>query len=206
MKGARWIERRERPTAHCPASWSGPAAAPALPPIAWPFPLSARRPDRSGPGNTAAAGYGCSGENTPKAENTHKFGRSATLNGRRGAGVSVRAGMAAHSLPGERVLAGGPGGSLGRYDDGMSQRRRPANTARAQFAALVQQPEEQWNLDRAALLIAQEAYPDLAVEQYLRRLDALAETTRGYLPHVAGHAMWSPRRRAAGRAGGACRA
>lgn len=73
----------------------------------------------------------------------------------------------------------------------MSQRRRPANTARAQFAALVQQPEEQWNLDRAALLIAQEAYPDLAVEQYLRRLDALAETTRGYLPHVAGHAMWS---------------
>ena len=73
----------------------------------------------------------------------------------------------------------------------MSQRRRPANTARAQFAALVQQPEEQWNLDRAALLIAQEAYPDLAVEQYLRRLDALAEAARARLPRVAGHAMWS---------------
>ena len=73
----------------------------------------------------------------------------------------------------------------------MSQRRRPANTARAQFAALVQQPEEQWNLDRAALLIAQEAYPDLAVEQYLRRLDALSEAAREYLPRVAGHAMWS---------------
>ena len=73
----------------------------------------------------------------------------------------------------------------------MSQRRRPANTARAQFAALVQQPEEQWHLDRAALLIAQEAYPDLAIEQYLRRLDVLAETARACLPRVAGHAMWS---------------
>ena len=70
----------------------------------------------------------------------------------------------------------------------MSQRRRPANTARAQFAALVQQPEEQWNLDRAALLIAREAYPDLSVEQYLRRLDALAEATRECLPSAAGGA------------------
>ena len=73
----------------------------------------------------------------------------------------------------------------------MTQRRRPANTARVQFAALVQQPEEQWHLDRAALLIAQEAYPDLAIEQYLRRLDVLAEAARARLPRVAGHAMWS---------------
>ncbi len=73
----------------------------------------------------------------------------------------------------------------------MTQRKRPANTARAQFAALVQQPEEQWTLDRAALLIAQEAYPDLSVEQYLQRLDTLAEAVRTCLPSAASGAWRS---------------
>ncbi len=40
-------------------------------------------------------------------------------------------------------------------------------------------------MDRAALLIAQEAYPELSVAKYLRRLDALAEAARGCLPSTA---------------------
>ena len=46
-------------------------------------------------------------------------------------------------------------------------------------------------MDRAALLIAQEAYPDLSVEQYLQRLDALAETAQTRLPSAAGGASRS---------------
>jgi regulator of sirC expression with transglutaminase-like and TPR domain len=46
--------------------------------------------------------------------------------------------------------------------------------ARARFAALASQHENEIELDRAALLIAAEEYPALEVETYLRRLDDLA--------------------------------
>jgi regulator of sirC expression with transglutaminase-like and TPR domain len=51
----------------------------------------------------------------------------------------------------------------------------PARTARFRFAEEVARPEAELNLACAALLVAAEAYPQLAVEPYLQRLDMLAE-------------------------------
>jgi regulator of sirC expression with transglutaminase-like and TPR domain len=51
----------------------------------------------------------------------------------------------------------------------------PVFGARARFAAIVSQPDERIDLGEAALLIAAQEYPQLAVEPYLRRLDVLAE-------------------------------
>ncbi|MEO5509143.1 MAG: transglutaminase-like domain-containing protein [Longimicrobiales bacterium] len=50
--------------------------------------------------------------------------------------------------------------------------------ARARFATVVSQPEADVDLALAALLIAQEEYPQLNPEPYLQRLDLLAERAR----------------------------
>lgn len=54
--------------------------------------------------------------------------------------------------------------------------------ARQRFLQEVRQPEEQMNLERAALYIAQEEYPDLDVEEYLNALDTMADEVRDRLP------------------------
>ncbi|MGH7449678.1 MAG: SirB1 family protein [Longimicrobiales bacterium] len=54
----------------------------------------------------------------------------------------------------------------------------PARSARARFADVVSKPEPEIDLALAALLIAAEAYPQIAPEPYLRRLDELAEHAR----------------------------
>lgn len=51
----------------------------------------------------------------------------------------------------------------------------PAHGARSRFAAAVAGPDEGIDLGEAALLVAAQEYPQLAVEPYLRRLDVLAE-------------------------------
>src|SRR5574341_1491294 len=50
--------------------------------------------------------------------------------------------------------------------------------ARARFAEVMARPENELELDRAALLIAAEGYPDLEVEIYLDQIDALAGMAR----------------------------
>jgi regulator of sirC expression with transglutaminase-like and TPR domain len=50
--------------------------------------------------------------------------------------------------------------------------------ARRQFAATLNFKDDSLELDRAALLIAAEEYPQLDVEAYLRQLDRLAEEAR----------------------------
>jgi regulator of sirC expression with transglutaminase-like and TPR domain len=54
--------------------------------------------------------------------------------------------------------------------------------ARQHFYQEVQQPDEQINLERAALYIAQEEYPDLDVDEYLNALDTMADDIREQLP------------------------
>ena len=54
----------------------------------------------------------------------------------------------------------------------------PVQAPRARFASVVSQPEPQIDLALAALLIAQEEYPQLQPEPYLQRLDLLAERAR----------------------------
>jgi len=51
--------------------------------------------------------------------------------------------------------------------------------ARARFAEIVARPENELELDRAALLIAAEEYPDLEVERYLDQIDSFAGMARG---------------------------
>ena len=48
--------------------------------------------------------------------------------------------------------------------------------ARRRFAAYIARPPEDFRLAEGALLIALEAYPDLDVDSYRRRLDGMAET------------------------------
>ncbi len=50
--------------------------------------------------------------------------------------------------------------------------------ARRQFAEIVSRPENELELDRAALLIAAEEYPQLDVEKYLAQLDRFADEWR----------------------------
>jgi regulator of sirC expression with transglutaminase-like and TPR domain len=57
----------------------------------------------------------------------------------------------------------------------------PAISARQLFAREVRQPERDLDLARATLLVAKEQYPGLAVEQYLARLDQLAEEVKDRL-------------------------
>lgn len=49
---------------------------------------------------------------------------------------------------------------------------------RAQFAELIARDEDRLELDRAALLIAAEQYPNLDIEEYLSLLDAFGEQAR----------------------------
>jgi len=50
--------------------------------------------------------------------------------------------------------------------------------SRAQFAALIARGENELELDRAALLIAAEEYPNLEVERYLEQMDSIAAAAR----------------------------
>jgi len=52
------------------------------------------------------------------------------------------------------------------------------STARAQFVAQVARPEAELELDRAALLIAAEEYPQIEIETYLTQLDSFAARAR----------------------------
>jgi len=53
-----------------------------------------------------------------------------------------------------------------------------ANEIRPQFAQEISQGDDQVNLARAALLMAQEEYPDLPVEAYLDLFDEMAQDSR----------------------------
>lgn len=57
----------------------------------------------------------------------------------------------------------------------------PARSARQLFAEEVRRPDREIDLARAALLVAKEEYPQISVEQYLARLDQMAEEVRGVL-------------------------
>jgi regulator of sirC expression with transglutaminase-like and TPR domain len=56
-----------------------------------------------------------------------------------------------------------------------------SGSVRQRFASEIRKPEEDINLALAALLVAQEEYPQLPVDRYLSRLDLLAEETRDRL-------------------------
>ncbi|MGD2067540.1 MAG: tetratricopeptide repeat protein [Gemmatimonadota bacterium] len=57
----------------------------------------------------------------------------------------------------------------------------PVRSARQLFADEVRRPEPEMDLARCALLVAKEQYPQIAVDQYLMRLDALAEEVKDRL-------------------------
>jgi regulator of sirC expression with transglutaminase-like and TPR domain len=56
-----------------------------------------------------------------------------------------------------------------------------SSAPRRAFAAEVARPEAEMNLARAALLVAQEEYPQIPVELYLARLDQMAEEVKDRL-------------------------
>ena len=57
----------------------------------------------------------------------------------------------------------------------------PGSPTRARLGQLVKKSERDFELGRAALYIAQEEYPQLPVERYMLRLDALAEAVKDRL-------------------------
>ena len=57
----------------------------------------------------------------------------------------------------------------------------PVSSARARLGDVVRRSERDFELGRAALYIAQEEYPQLPVERYMLRLDALAEAVKDRL-------------------------
>lgn len=57
----------------------------------------------------------------------------------------------------------------------------PVESVRNRFRTEVERPDEEIDLARAALLIAQEEYPQLSPDLYLARLDALAEEVKDRL-------------------------
>lgn len=57
--------------------------------------------------------------------------------------------------------------------------------ARQRFYQEVRQPDEQINLEKAALYIAQEEYSSLDVDEYLNALDTMADEIRDRLPDEA---------------------
>lgn len=61
--------------------------------------------------------------------------------------------------------------------------------SRAYFYQEINQPDEQINLAKAALYIAQEEYPDLDPDKYLHALDTIAAKVQERLP-----AQWYPLR------------
>jgi regulator of sirC expression with transglutaminase-like and TPR domain len=56
------------------------------------------------------------------------------------------------------------------------------SSARQYFYQEIQQPDEQINLAKAALYIAQEEYPDLDPQEYINALDTMAEEVQERLP------------------------
>lgn len=56
-----------------------------------------------------------------------------------------------------------------------------SGSPRKRFEAEIQQTDREINLARAALLVAQEEYPQLPVDHYLGRLEELSEETKGRL-------------------------
>ena len=59
-------------------------------------------------------------------------------------------------------------------------------TARTNFRELINSQGDDFELDRAALLIAAEEYPTLRVESYLEKIDKLAERVDSRLYGDAG--------------------
>jgi regulator of sirC expression with transglutaminase-like and TPR domain len=57
----------------------------------------------------------------------------------------------------------------------------PARSVRQLFSDEVRRPDAEIELARAALLVAKEEYPQISVEQYLGRLDQLAEEVKDRL-------------------------
>ncbi len=57
----------------------------------------------------------------------------------------------------------------------------PVSSTRAGLSEVVKKSERDFELGRAALFIAQEEYPQLPVERYILRLDALAEAVKDRL-------------------------
>jgi regulator of sirC expression with transglutaminase-like and TPR domain len=57
----------------------------------------------------------------------------------------------------------------------------PARSVRQLFADEVKRPDPEIDLARAALLVAKEEYPQISIEQYLGRLDQLAEEVKDRL-------------------------
>jgi regulator of sirC expression with transglutaminase-like and TPR domain len=57
----------------------------------------------------------------------------------------------------------------------------PTKSARQLFVEEVRRADPQIDLARAALLVAKEEYPQISVEQYLARLDQMAEEVKGRL-------------------------
>lgn len=57
------------------------------------------------------------------------------------------------------------------------------SVARQRFYQEVRQPDEQINLEKAALYIAQEEYPNLDVDEYLNAIDTMADEIRDRLPN-----------------------
>jgi regulator of sirC expression with transglutaminase-like and TPR domain len=53
---------------------------------------------------------------------------------------------------------------------------------RQRFIQAVRQPDDQIDLERAALYMAQEEYPDLDVEEYVNALDTMADELKQQLP------------------------
>lgn len=61
--------------------------------------------------------------------------------------------------------------------------RRKLREDHREFAALMERPDDEVDLAEAALLVARDAYPELAVADYLGRLDEMAvEATGGLAP------------------------
>lgn len=63
-------------------------------------------------------------------------------------------------------------------NEGTMGTNAPIPSTRQRFAREVGQPEKELDLARAALFVAQAEYPQLALEPYLIRLDAMAEEVR----------------------------
>ena len=75
-----------------------------------------------------------------------------------------------------RLNGGAPAGNT--VTSGMDL---PVSSTRERLGEVVRSSERDFDLGRAALYIAQEEYPQLPVEQYVLRLDALAEAVKDRL-------------------------
>src|SRR5690348_8717426 len=116
------------------------------------------REDRKTSTTVLASGWG------PHAVRPETAASRASKPARRRARTSVRQRTACCRDSSSTALAAG-------YDCGVSG-------GKERFARLMQEPEERLDLGLAALLIAQEEYPDLDVDRWLRELDELGRQAR----------------------------